>query len=266
MTPSAAVHAHRLLYRSELAIKPTARNVPADTEPIRLHALDGDEWVPTGAEEEVTDSGPLGGAPLSPAMNRRLSEPPIGENLWASSLFYLKHACRKDHPGHTEREPFRGSLCWRVVYLVICSELDPTQAADELGIPTESVLRHLNSALRWITEDMDRKARIRNARDPKPSEEPTPTRLSLLVCDAAQRAVADFDLEQRIWAGQVGLMRRDLGDAEEVLELVNDPTPHYVKITRQQWEQKWSWEAEWARRQALLMEHQAECDRCRRAA
>src|SRR5690606_7722097 len=101
---------------------------------------------------------------------------------WAHSWSYLRRACRNDHPGHTERPVFGGSLCWQAVSYAVISEYTPETIADLMDIPVESVERHLRNAFAWIIEDMDRKQRFRNARDPQPSEEPTPTRISLLQC------------------------------------------------------------------------------------
>lgn len=258
MTVAELIAEHRSMFREELRGQMTQRHVPADVEPIPIH----------GVMVDVTDSGPLGGMPFSSDLNRRLG-PAEGYGArypWAHSWSYLRRACRNDHPGHTERPVFGGSLCWQAVSYAVISEYTPATIADIMDIPVESVERHLRNAFAWIIEDMDRKQRFRNARDPQPSEEPTPTRISLLLCDAATRAVENFDLEQRIWEGQVGVMRRNLGDRTEVLELVQEPAPHYVKMSREQWEQRWSWDREWARRQAALADHQLECDRCRRAA
>lgn len=259
---------HRQLYRDELDIRRvTSWQVPAETESIQLSEYDRDleKWLPGASAVAVTDSGELGGPALSPAMNRRLGDPSgFGQVYpWAASLFYLMVACRNDHPGHIEREAFHGSLCWRVVYLLVIANMDPTEVADEVGIPTTSVIKRWESAGQWILRDMDGKQRFR--RDPKPSEETTPTRLSLLQCDAVHRQLMDFDLEQRIWDGQVGILRgRLIGD--EVLVLEQSPAPHYVKVTRAQWENRMSWDREWARRMDVLRDHQQSCDRCRRAA
>ena len=230
----ALIAEHRSMYREERRIpRITIHQVPADTEAIPFG---------TGSVE-VEDSGPLGGRPLSPAMNRLLG-PPAGYGAqypWTHSWSYLRRACRADHPGHTERPVFGGALCWQVVSWCVVAEFESATIASITGLPTESVERHLRNALRWITEDIDRKQRIRNARDPKPSEDPTPSRVSLLQCDAVNRAVANFDLEQRIWESQRAIQRR-----------------HGIELA--------AWETEWARRQHALWSHQAECDRCRRAA
>lgn len=217
---------------------------------------------------EVTDSGPLGGAPFAPDLNRRLGpETGYGERYpWAHSWSYLRRACRNDHPGHRARLVFGGSLCWQAVSWCVVSEYEPSTIADLWRIPVKDAERHLLNAFDWIIEDMDRKQRFRNARNPAESEEPTPTRITLLQCDAALHSVADFTLQQRIWEGQVGLMREKLGDIEEVSELVREPRPHYVTLTRVQWEQRWSWDREWERRLDALRVHQRTCDRCRRAA
>ena len=260
MTLEEAIAEHRSMYREELRGRMTQRHVPADTEPIRI----GEATV------DVTDSGPLGGMPFSSDLNRRLGPPNrYGERYpWAHSWSFLRRACRNDHPGHTERPVFGGALCWQVVAYSVVHEFDVQTISRLMDIPVESVERHLRNAFAWIVEDIDRKQRIRNARDPLASEEPTPTRISLLQCDVLNRAVQDFVIEQRIWEGQVGIMRRKLDEegAEEVPVLIKQPVPHYVKLTRPQWEQHWSWEREWQRRQAELAEHRRECDRCRRAA
>lgn len=244
---------HRSMYREELRIRTTSRNVPADTEPIQISEWSDaeDGWRPGAVSVETTDSGELGGMALSPAMNRRLG-PPTGYGAqypWAHSWSYLRRACRNDHPGHTERPEFGGALCWQIVSWAVISDYEPATIAGILRMPLESVERHLRNAFAWIIEDMDRKQRIRNARDPQPSEEPTPSRLSLLQCDSVTRAVQNFDLEQRIWEGQIAVQRRHLPEPPD-----------------EAWERRWSWETEWARRQAALLDHQRECDRCRRAA
>lgn len=199
-------------------------------------------------------------------MNRHLG-PVAGygsQRPWSFSWHALRQACRHDHPGHTERPVFGGSLCWQAVSYAVVNRYNPDTIADLWGIPVEDVERHLNRAFGWIEEHMDRGQQIRNARDPRPSEEPTPTRISLLQCDAANRAVENFDLEQRIWEGQVGIMRRTL--SEPIHVLVNQPSPHYETISSEEWERRHSWEAEWQRRQEVLWEHRQNCDRCRRAA
>jgi hypothetical protein len=238
MTLSDLIAEHRGMYADELHRVGRMTShfhgrhlVPADTEAIPI----GEAMV------EVTDSGPLGGAPFSPDLNRRLGPPSrYGERYpWAHSWSYLRRACRNDHPGHIERPVFGGSLCWQAVSWCVVSEYTPATIASLFEIPLEDVERHLRNALRWIEEDMDRKQRIRNSRDPQPSEEPTPTRLSLLMCDAAHRQVADFDLEQRVWESQSRL-HPDL------------------KLS--------DWSTEWARRLNALWAHQQSCDRCRRAA
>ena len=236
----ADIAAHRHLYRQELSgvLRVTARQVPADTEPIAVSEYDADleKWLPGTTSVNVTDSGPLGGPALSMALNRYL-EPPRHEFPWSAALFAMRLECRRSHPGHTEREPFHGSLCWRLAYLLIVASLDPTQVADELGIPTQHVLDRWESVGKWMLGDME--ARERRTREPLPSEDPTPTRLSLLVCDAAHRQVRDFDLEQRIWESQMRL-HPELG-------LV-------------------AWEVEWARRLEEQGEHRAGSERCRRMA
>jgi hypothetical protein len=261
MSLAAQLELHRGIYRDELGrvTRLTVAHVPADTEPIPLKE----------GMVEVTDSGELGGMPFSTAMVRRLG-PPQGYGAmypWAHSWSYLRRACRNDHPGHTARPEFGGALCWQVVSWAVVSEFTPQTIAGILRLPIEDVERHLRRAFAWIEEDMDRKQRIRNARDPQPSEEPSPTRLTLLQCDAVNRAVADFDLEQRIWEAQVGVMRRRLSDDDSGLwDRIEEPKPHYVKLTPEQWEERWSWEREWQRRQEALWSHRQECDRCRRAA
>ena len=241
MTLAERIALHRGMYRDELKIpRLTVAHVPADTETIPI----GDGMV------EVTDSGELGGMPFSQPFVRRLG-PPSGYGAsypWAHSWSYLRRACRNDHPGHMEREVFGGALCWQAVSYCVVSEFDPPTIApllsdpsDDFVMPVESVERHLLNGFRWIEEDMDRKQRIRNARDPQPSEEPTPTRISLLQCDAANRAVENFDLEQRIWNSQREIMAR-----------------HGKELP--------TWEDEWRRRQDALFDHKQECDRCRRAA
>lgn len=229
----ATIALHRQLYRDELRGKMTQRHVPAETEPIPMH----------GGMVEVTDSGPLGGMPFSSDLNRRLGPASLyGERYpWAHSWSYLRRACRNDHPGHTERPEFGGALCWQVVSWCVISDYEPATIADILHLPVEDVGRHLLRAFRWIEEDIDRKQRIRNARDPQPTEEPTPTRITLLQCDAVNRAVADFDLEQRIWESQREVQRR-----------------HGLELA--------AWETEWQRRQAMLFDHRQTCERCRRAA
>jgi hypothetical protein len=229
---------HRALYADELRrpFHMTVSQVPDETEPILI----GEEVV------EVTDSGPLGGPPFSRPMNRHLG--PIdgygAQRPWSYSWHALRKACRNDHPGHTERRTFGGSLCWQAVSYAVVSNYNLETVAEVLSDPpflisVEDAERHLTRAFGWIEEHMDRGQQIRNARDPQPSEEPTPSRLSLLVCDAAHRQVADFDLEQRIWESQARL-HPELGLAD--------------------------WSDEWARRLNILWAHQQECDRCRRAA
>ncbi len=257
---AAQLYLHRNLYREERRLpRITISQVPADTEPIQIG---------TGTVE-VEDSGPLGGRPFAPAMNRLLG-PPNGYGSrypWTHSWSYLRRACRNDHPGHTERPEFGGSLCWQVVSWAVISEYQPDTIAGILRIPVEDVERHLRRAFDWIIEDIDRKQAIRNARDPQPSEEPTPSRLSLLQCDAANRAVDNFSVEQAIWEAQVGVMRRRLAEDDSGLwDRIEEPKPHYVKLTPEQWEERWSWEREWQRRQEALWSHRQECDRCRRAA
>lgn len=236
----ALIDLHRALYRDELRrpFQLTVSQVPDETEPIRI----GDVLV------EVTDSGPLGGPSFSRPFNRHVGPPEEygSQRPWSAGLHALRYWCRKDHIGHTERRTFGGSLCWQAAAYAIVDGYEATTVvrllsdpADGFGVDYENTERHLLRALRWIEEYMDRGMQIRNARDPLPSEETTPSRLSLLMCDAANRQVENFDLEQRIWESHRN-KHPELGLAE--------------------------WHVEWARRQASLLEHQADCDRCRRAA
>ena len=240
---------HRGMYRDELrrVFQTTVASVPDETEPMELAELSEEGWKPGTVTVEVTDSGPLGGPAFSRPMNRHIG-PVVAYGVqrpWSYSLHYLRRACRNDHPGHTERRTFGGSLCWQAVAYTVIDEYEPETVARLLSDPPdftvslEDAERHLRRALSWIEEHMDRGQQIRNARDPQPSEEPTPSRLSLLMCDAALRQVENFELEQRIWESYRN-QHPELGLAE--------------------------WHIEWARRQAALLEHQAECDRCRRAA
>ena len=227
--------------------KTNVASVPDEVEPIAVAELTDDGWEPGTVTVEVTDSGQLGGPAFSRPMNRHLgpAQEYGSQRPWSAGLFALRHWCRKDHIGHTERPTFGGSLCWQAVAYAIIDEYEPVTVARLLSEPEgftvsyEDVARHLRRALGWIEEHMDRGMQIRNARDPLPSEEPTPSRLSLLMCDAAHRQVEDFDLEQRIWESY-----RNLHPELELAE----------------------WHIEWARRQAALLEHQLECDKCRRAA
>lgn len=233
MTLDAQIAEHRNLYRDEIRGRTTQRQVPAETEAIPV-----DEGM-----VEVTDSGELGGMSFTPEFMRRLGP---GEGFgarfpWAHSWSWLRRACRHDHPGHVERSSFGGALCWQLVSSVVVGGSSPQEVAWRIGLPVADVERHLRRAFAWIIEDMDRKQRIRNARDPRPSEEPTPTRIGLLQCDAATRAVQNFELEERIWNSQREI-QRTYG-----LELP-------------------PWEVEWQRRQEALYDHQQQCDRCRRAA
>jgi hypothetical protein len=231
-----AIETHRGMYADELRrpFQMTVAQVPDEVEAIPM----GDVMV------EVTDSGPLGGPAYSRPMNRHLG--PIAgygvQRPWSYSWNALRFACRNDHPGHTERGEFGGSLCWQVVSWCVISNYTPQTIADQLlHIPLENVERHLLRAFRWIEEHMDRGQQIRNARDPQPSEEPTPTRISLLQCDAVNRAVQNFGLEERVWNSQREIQAR-----------------HGLELP--------AWEAEWQRRQEALWDHRQECDRCRRAA
>lgn len=240
MTLDAQIADHRGMYRDELRrpFQLTVAQVPDETEPIPID----------GRMVEVTDSGPLGGPSLSRPMNRHLGPPTEygAQRPWSAGLHALRFWCRKDHLGHADRRTFGGSLCWQAAYYAVVDGYDPVTVAELLSDPAdgfrvsyEDTIRHLSRALRWIEEQIDRGQQIRNARDPLPSEEPTPSRLSLLMCDAAHRQVQNFDLEQRIW--------ESLRNKQPDLDLPE-------------------WHVEWSRRMSALIEHQVDCDRCRRAA
>lgn len=98
------------------------------------------------------------GLNLSALMVRLIGHPDgFGQAFpWRQALWALRHECRSQHLGHTDRDVFEGSLCQRLVYLVVVYDFSPDMAAQELGIDPTRSMRVLEEALRWINGDLDR--------------------------------------------------------------------------------------------------------------
>jgi hypothetical protein len=75
---------------------------------------------------------------------------------WRQALWRLRHECRSSHLGHTDRDVFEGSLCQRLVYLVVVYDYSPDMAAWQLGVDPARSMRLLEEALRWIERSIDR--------------------------------------------------------------------------------------------------------------
>ena len=218
MTLADLIREHRTHLRAELGYVPmTTRTVPSQVE-----LVDGKPTV---------DAGALGGPALSLPFSRYLDAQYGVAFPFAAALSVLRHTCRRGHTGHTDRDAWTGSLCHRLVMWSVYWGFSVDVAARECGIDREHADRLLTGALREISDTMA-------ARRAVPSEhrsgELSPSEIAKLGCEVFRRAVRDFDLEQRIWAG---LRQRD-------------PSLR-------------PWEDEWADRQRRLLEHRAACDRCR---
>lgn len=163
---TAQIAHHRAMYRAELRIPLTTSRVPSDLESIDVRRRVDEEWLLTGESLAVLDAGELGGPSLSPQMVARLSEPPYGAS-WAAALFALRHTCRSRHPDHQGPKAWRGSLCHRLVWLVIVGERALAEACARMGLEEHRTQRTLATALRFIEahievrhrREVDRKAR-----------------------------------------------------------------------------------------------------------
>ena len=179
----------------------------------------------------TVDAGQLGGPALSVPFSRYLDAQYGVAFPFAAALSVLRHTCRRGHTGHTDRDAWRGSLCHRLVMWSVYWGFSVDVAARECGIDREHADRLLAAALREIGDTMA-------ARRPLTSEhrsaELSPSEIAKLGCEVFRAAVRDFDLEQRKWEA----FRH------------RDPSLR-------------PWEAEWAERQARLIEHRAECPHCR---
>jgi hypothetical protein len=69
---------------------------------------------------------------------------------WRQSAWRLRYECRTQHLGHTDRDAFEGSLCQRLVYLVVPFEYSPDMAAWQLSLTPDRSMRVLEEALHWI--------------------------------------------------------------------------------------------------------------------
>lgn len=223
MTLDALIRLHRNLLRDELTMQMTATAMPADPDAPVVRAKPRTQ---SGNEYGWT------GVPLSVPFTRYLEGQYGASFPYSAALALLYRECSRSHLGHAERPEWRGALCHKLVRWVVYWHTDPDDAAALFGIPVEDAERLLTGALRLIDQHL-------TARKAPPSEkaepdEYSPSRLSRAVCEAVNREVRDFDLEQRIW----GALR------------YRDPTLH-------------EWDTEWAKRQARIIEHRATCERCR---
>jgi hypothetical protein len=109
---------------------------------IRLHARDGD------------DAGL--GPPFNPVFAGYLSDE-FGSLQWNRAWFYLRHrVCRSSHSEHWERPEWYGSLCGRIVHLVIREEYPLTWAMAKLGLTHEGKSRRtLDSGLLIIERRLE---------------------------------------------------------------------------------------------------------------
>lgn len=106
------------------------------------------------------------GLNLSALMVRLIGHPDgYGQAFpWRQALWGLRHECRSQHLGHTDRDVFEGSLCQRLVYLVVVYDYSPDMAALSLGIDPVRSMRVLEEALRWIEGALDRQQERTEAR------------------------------------------------------------------------------------------------------
>jgi hypothetical protein len=125
-----AIALHRGLFRDDLSAM------------IRLHARDGD------------DAGL--GPPFNPVFAGYLSDE-FGSLQWNRAWFYLRHrVCRSSHSEHWERPEWYGSLCGRIVHLVIREEYPLTWAMAKLGLTHEGKSRRtLDSGLLIIERKLE---------------------------------------------------------------------------------------------------------------
>ncbi len=84
---------------------------------------------------------------------------------WREALWRLRHECRHSHLGHTDRDAFEGSLCQRLVYLVVVYDYSPDMAAIQLGVDPTRSMRVLEEALRWLDVAIDREQARREAKE-----------------------------------------------------------------------------------------------------
>ena len=238
MTLAELITLHRDGLRSEMTMKMTTSAVPSQTEEV--------------GGLQVTDAGELGGPSLSVPfarylhaqlnIDRRTNHP--SSTPVSAAIGEVRYACRTSHRDHTDRPEWGGSLCHRLVVWVVYWGFSVQTAARMCGIDVASAEKWLGGtwddteqrwrggALRRMTDFIDRRRALTSEK--AEPEDTSPTRLSRAICEAVNREVRDFAVEQRIWEA----MR------------YRDPTLR-------------SWEDEWAARQAKILEHRTTCERCR---
>lgn len=146
----------RAAYRGDLTFKPVTSRVPSDPEPMDVAQYDAATmtYMPGSETIDVVDAGELGGYALTQRMVRLL-EGHYREFPWMKALHALRDKCRKEHPEHLDRNEFRGSLCYRLAYLVVVTGRSPGEACLELGIGGDKARRNLRTSLLWIERAED---------------------------------------------------------------------------------------------------------------
>jgi hypothetical protein len=148
MTPSTLTNLiadHRQLFELDLRIPEMVTRHPPVT--LDLH---------TGIPEE--EPAAAVGMNVSARLLRLIGHPDgYGHHHpWRTALWRLRYDCRRRHPEHTAEEPWRGSLCHRLIRLVIEYERPLPDAADELGIDRAKAAGLLRAGLIWIEGSIDR--------------------------------------------------------------------------------------------------------------
>lgn len=215
----------RMLTRARAALwaELDGMGMTTDAVPSQIEIIDG---------EPMLDAGPLGGPALTVQFGSYLDETGNPTIPVQKALLYIRRSCRNGHPRHTGPDAWRGSLCHRLLIETVYWGHPIEEAAATLGLDLDRAYRRLRQALSDLFVQLA-------ARQAVPSEAAEPdemsaTRLSRAVCDAVNRQVRDFAVEQRIWEGQ----------------RFRDPTLP-------------EWEEVWAKRQATIIEHRLTCERCR---
>lgn len=111
-----------------------------------------------GKKDWVSEDAAQLGLNLSARLTKLLGHPEgYGQSYpWRSAAWRLRYHCRREHPGHTERDEFRGALCERLVKLVILYHHSLEEACGVLGTSPDRTAQNLVKALDWISGDMDR--------------------------------------------------------------------------------------------------------------
>lgn len=139
---NALIALHRSLRKDELHID----RLTADEPPVFVD--------PNTGERRSDEMSKLG-----PTLSFRLTAYITGSYgttfPWARAAFLLRVTCRREHPEHQDRREFRGSLCNRLVNLVVGEGWDPGKASVFLDIDPDRARRTLGHALRTIEAHLD---------------------------------------------------------------------------------------------------------------